>query len=266
MTIRRMPTAFGPNPSPRQQPGGARPFDSHKSPRRRSVYARFATTAGAIAALVPAHCELRGPPEIAFEYTFLEDIDWLAGRGYNMLSVRVPIRWNGKECIDGWYQPVIWENLTEPILSGREELGWNKIFADLPAAQVDGQSIRVRAEWMGFQFFEMTLDSLSPTPEPPLVGGNLIHHKVIPSTGKWDELEVDYFTLTPAGASKASLLSHATGAASARFIAATWQQMPTQFHITKALAQVPLNGLVLAGVYETIGGKDLSDQRRLELK
>lgn len=260
-----MPVAFGHHPSPRQGREPVTQFDQIHSPYKRSVYTQFSTSAEALDGLIPTHCELRGAPEIAFEYTFLDELHWLAGRGYNMLSVRIPVRWKGKETIDGWYQPVVWENLCEPILSGREELGWSKIFADLPPGREEAGSIQLRAEWMGFTFFEMRLDTLSETMGPPQVGGNLIHHKVMPATGTWGENDVDYFTLTPAGGSKATLLSHLEGSASARFITPTWQQMPTQFHIVEALARIPLESVVVAGVYETRGGKDLSDQRRLAL-
>lgn len=263
--ILRMPVAFGPNPSPRQGRAPVTQFDQVNSPRKRSLYARFETNADAVSCLIPKNCVLRGAPQIAFEFTVLEDLHWLAGRGYNMLSVRIPVEWKGTEKIDGWAQPVVWENLTEPILSGREELGWSKIYADLPMPTEQDGGIRVGAEWMGFEFFEMRLEALEGTAVPPQVGGNLIHQKVMPSTGAWGELDVDYCTLTPAGNSSARLTSHSQGSASARFNSPTWQQMPTQFHIVSALAEIPLIRLVTAGIYESIGGKDLSDQRRLDL-
>ncbi|GAA5232762.1 hypothetical protein FOZ76_01580 [Verticiella sediminum] len=265
--LHRMPTAFGPTPGPRRTPGPEVRYDDARSPLRTSAYAIFQTDAHALADLrLPAGVTLRGPALLALEYTFLEEIDWLAGRGYNMLSVRVPVRCTPAAAapIDGWFQPVIWENLADPIISGREELGWNKIYAELPPARIQGPRWELCASWQGYRFLDIALDGLADSETPLPATGPVLHHKYVPATQAWGEADVDYLTMTPAGGSPARLLSHRVAAsASAAFARPRWEDMPTQSHIVNGLAALPLGELHSAGVYVTRGGKDLSDQKRL---
>lgn len=258
----RMPTVFGPSTGPRQAPPGVR-YDDTQSPHRVSVYARFHTQAEAVQRLLPAGLQALPEALLAIEFSYLSEIDWLAGRGYNMLSVRVPVRREGDSPIQGWFQPVIWENLTEPILSGREELGWNKIYADLPPLQSRAGGHRCLAQWQGFRFLEVTLDELTPAPLTLGGGAPVLHHKFIPATGNWGQADVDYLTMTPPGSPPMRVLSHATGRAKAVWHRPRWEDMPTQYHIVQALADLPLDGLHSAGMYSSRGGKDLSDQIRL---
>ncbi|MBU4612410.1 acetoacetate decarboxylase family protein [Achromobacter sp. GG226] len=259
----RMPTVFGPSPGPRQAPPGVR-YDDTQSPHRVSVYARFHTQANAVQQLLPEGLQALQEALLAIEFSYLSEIDWLAGRGYNMLSVRVPVRRAGDSPMQGWFQPVIWENLTEPILSGREELGWNKIYADLPPMQSRAGEHRCLAQWQGFRFLDLTLDEL--TPAPLTLGGGLpvLHHKFIPATGNWGQADVDYLTMTPPGSPQMRVLSHVTGRAQAIWHRPHWEDMPTQHHIVQALADLPITGLHSAGMYTSRGGKDLSDQTRLD--
>lgn len=261
--MRRMPAMFGATSGPRQVPHASVRYDPASSPLRLSAYARFRTDATAIAQMLPPRFTLRGEALLAIEFSYLSEIDWLAGRGYNMLSVRVPVRFASPEgLIDGWFQPVIWENMAEPILSGREELGWNKIFAELPPARRLGESHVFDAGWQGFRFLRLTLSDLTPQ-EPVLGPGEAVfHHKYIPATQDWGEADVDYITMTPPGGSKATVLSHQKAQAMLQLNSPRWEDMPTQHHVVQALATVPLGELHSAGLYTTRGGKDLSDQRR----
>ncbi len=262
-TMRRMPAMFGATSGPRQAPDTSVQYDPASSPLRLSAYARFHTDAQAIARFLPPRFTLRGEALVAFEFSYLSEIDWLAGRGYNMLSVRVPVLFDSPErAIDGWFQPVIWENMTEPILSGREELGWNKIFAELPPPRRLGERHIFDAEWQGFRFMRLTLSGLTPL-EPALGAGEpVFHHKYIPATEAWGQADVDYITMTPPGASMSRVLTHQNAQATLHMSSPQWEDMPTQHHIVQALAELPLGALHSAGLYTTRGGKDLSDQLR----
>ena len=48
-----------------------------------------------------------------------------------------------------------------------------------------------------------------------------------------------------------------------RFHRAEWRDLPTQYHIVNALAGLEQISFVGASIVETVGGKDLSDQRIL---
>ena len=63
----------------------------------------------------------------------MKEIEWLAGRGYNTMGVTFPVHYEGKkDRAAGPLLTVLWENLTDPILTGREQLGFSKIYCELP--------------------------------------------------------------------------------------------------------------------------------------
>ncbi len=260
----RMPTAFGPSVGPRQAPEGV-VFDSTKSPKKFCAYVSFRTDADLLKQMLPEGFTLRGEPTVSFEFSYMTEIDWLAGRGYNMLAVRIPVRFqHGKSntVVDGFFQPVIWENMAEPILSGREELGWSKVFAELPPPEKSDGKIICRAEWMGFKFLELTLTDIRQSGSTAWTTAPVLHHKYIPATGQWGEADVDYITMTPAGASHAKVQENGLADASLSLWTPTWQDMPTQHACVTLLARLPQYEHLQSGCYSTVGGKDLSDQVR----
>lgn len=59
-------------------------------------------------------------------------VEWLAGGGYNLLAVNVPVRFEGKkDVLEGVFGLVVWENLTAPIIMGRDIQGVPKIYAEV---------------------------------------------------------------------------------------------------------------------------------------
>lgn len=264
--IPRMPSVFGTMTSPRQVSAGGPAFDQAASPRRKAAYAVFETEAAALERLLPDGFTLSGTPRLAIEFQALSEIDWLGGRGYNMLMLRVPVVFrHGGTVHEGWFQPVCWENMAEPILSGREELGWSKVYATLPVLQDGDERMQVAGEWEGFRFMDLALSGFSPAQTPPLGTAPCFHHKVVPATQAWGDCDASYVTMTPAGGSSMTVLSHRTATqADVRFHRPRWQDMPTQHQIVEPFASMPLGRLLTAGVFEARGGKDLSDQVRFE--
>jgi hypothetical protein len=262
--IYRMPTAFGPALGPRQSPEG-NPFDQAGSPRKLCVYAAFRTDADLLKATLPPGFALRGIPTVIYEFGYLSEIGWLAGRGYNLLTMRIPVRFaHGSTMIDGFFQPVVWENMADPIISGREELGWNKVFGDIPPPVRQDGKITCQAEWMGFKFMELTLKDINESSSGPLATSPVLHRKYIPATQHWGKADVDYITMTPAGGSQAKLLESFTASANLSVFAPSWQDMPTQHACVSFLARLPLHECLQAGMYSTVGGKDLWDQVRFD--
>ncbi|WP_066736088.1 acetoacetate decarboxylase family protein [Cupriavidus sp. D384] len=264
VNVYRMPTAFGPALGPRRPPEGVT-FDPSVSPRKQCAYVAFRTDGSLLKKMLPMGFTLRGDPVVIFEFSHMTEIDWLAGRGYNMLSVRIPVRFSydsGQKVVEGFFQPVIWENLTEPIISGREELGWNKIYAELPVPERADGKVVFRAEWLGFKFLELTLTDIESSDSGGLATSPVLHRKYIPATEQWGESDVDYITMTPAGGSKARALESFTAKAALSMVAPRWEDMPTQHEIVCRLAALPRFKYIHAGIYSTVGGKDLSDQVR----
>lgn len=73
-----------------------------------------------------------------------------------MTTFNVPVTYHGqKETITGNYQLAIWENHADPIICGREQLGYSKIFADIEDVHRN-QSFETAAlsSW-GFKFLDL---------------------------------------------------------------------------------------------------------------
>ena len=121
--IYRMPTHFGPAPGPRQMLDGV-VYDQKRSPRRLSVAANFLTDPAALERHLPEGFTLAGEPVVTIEFHHMTDIDWLAGRGYTMIWVSWPAAFTGRQDrATGRFLAVIWENLADPIITGRDEIG-----------------------------------------------------------------------------------------------------------------------------------------------
>lgn len=264
----RMPTHFGPSLGPRQGPGGRR-YDCVDTPKQVIVRAAFEAQAAQLADFLPPHFELRDPALLYVTFCYITEARWLAGRGYNTFGISVPARYRGpKEVVEGELLLVLWENMADPIITGREELGFSKVYCELPEPQFLQDDVICRASWDGCQFATLQLTRAQETavealPQPQPSAG-LLHYKYIPRTGAPGESDAEYPVLTPATNShlKIDQAMIAQGAA-CQFRHSTWEELPTLVHIVNALAALSLGGCVEATVLRTRGAKDLSDQRVL---
>jgi hypothetical protein len=269
----RMPTHFGPTPGPRQIPEG-RQYDPTQSPKRRLATVSVGTDRDALNALLPPGLNVPEDADavLTVEHSAYSEIDWLAGRGYSTLGVKFPAEFHGREgTVRGQFLAVLWENLADPILSGRDELGFNKIWCELPDPRVyEGRHV-FEAHWLGFTFFRLELSELRPVspslngaaPAAPPAGAGVLHYKYIPRTGAPGVADAAYMTLTPAEQPTMRVVERRDGAGRFSFTPATFDDMPTQYRIVSALASLPLGPVRHAALAWTVGGKDLSDQRIL---
>jgi hypothetical protein len=54
----------------------------------------------------------------------------------------------------------MWENLADPIITGREEIGHPKLYAEIPELRIVQGAHHCAASWMGFKFLEMEVAAL----------------------------------------------------------------------------------------------------------
>ena len=149
--IYRMPTHFGPAPGPRQMPAEAN-VDPTRSPRKTLISASFLTEASALERHIPDRFALVHDPVVTVEFHYMTDIDWLAGRGYTMIYVWWPIIFKGeRDQALGRFLAVMWENLADPIITGRGEIGQPKLFAQIPERRLVDGTYHCEASWMGFK-------------------------------------------------------------------------------------------------------------------
>src|SRR5262245_36880635 len=265
--IYRMPTHFGPAPGPRQMPAEAN-ADSTKSPQKTLISASFLTERSTLEQLIPERFTLAGEPVVTIEFHYMTDIDWLAGRGYTMIHVWWPVTFNGeRDRIVGRFLSVMWENLADPIITGRGEIGQPKLFADIPEPRLMDGAYHCEASWMGFRFLQIRV-SECPQPETDLVHvpqleGTLML-KYVPRTGTWGEADICQVSFTPAGTPNLTVESLKAANGSVIFHRAAWRDLPTMYHVVNALADLPVLSAGAASIATTRGGKSNLDQQILE--
>lgn len=265
----RMPYGFGPSPGPRSGPDG-RPFDWTETPARRAVAVSFLSDADALQRLLPPGFTVRGEPVVTVEVQAFTELAWLAGRGYSTLGVKWPATFTGtRDTATGPFLSVLWENLADPILTGRDELGFAKLYAEIHPPRVFGDRETHTATWLGHRFLDLEVSGLADAEPPPAavaagpLDGGTLHYKYVPATGDAGAPDAAYACFTPAGGSHQRTHGFRRGNGRVTFHPTRWEDMPTQAHVVEALRALPVRAWRGATVTETRGGKDLSDQRRL---
>ena len=266
----RMPTHFGPLMGPRQSPDG-RKFECLDNPKVKAIAVSFLTDAEQLAAWLPPGFSLDGEPVATVNASYMTEIEWLAGRGYNTLGVSFPVRFDGKvDHARGNLLTVLWENLTDPIITGREEIGFSKIYCELPEPTFLRGEYHVTASWLGFKFLDMRVKDLrqQSSEEINAMGSSqssdgTLHYKYMPRTGDWGTADVEYPVITPATGSNAKVLERYVGSGDVQFYPARWEDMPTQYNIVNAFAGLQILEYRGASFTRSVGGKDISDQRIL---
>jgi hypothetical protein len=268
-----MPTHFGPMSGPRQGPDGRR-FPIPDGRTKDTFTVSFLTDRACLERHLPSGFELDGEPVVTVSYASMTHLDWLAGRGYNTLGVTAPARWRATgAAASGPFLFVLWENLPDAILTGREQLGFSKLWAELPGAQHDSPdaagSHRLSALWLGHEFLRLEVDGLTAAspPDAPAAGGDArgtLHLRYLPNAGAIDTPLVTEAVLTPAAPHLETIECFERGAGRVEFLATRWRDMPTQAHIVRALRALPQLEPRGATRVRVRGGGDLLDHRVLE--
>lgn len=264
----RMPTHFGPSLGPRQGEGDRR-FSCRDTPKTLTLSVSFRTCREQLAQLLPTGFTVDAEPVVTVAASYMREIEWLAGRGYNILGVSFPALFQGRrDQAAGEFLAVLWENMCEPILTGRDELGYAKIWAEIPEPRCLGSKIECSASWDGFRFLTMEIDDLVAAPPPAAAEdgapGGTLHYKYIPRTGDWGQADAAYAVLTPAAVPNRVIQEYAVGAGTVQFHRARWEDMPTQCSIVNVLADLEILEYRGAKRVRSTGSKDLRDQRILE--
>ncbi|MCI4644761.1 MAG: acetoacetate decarboxylase family protein [Hyphomonadaceae bacterium] len=266
--IYRMPVGFGAGSGPRQNQFGHR-HDLSDNPDMTTYAVRFETEEAALAGLLPEPFSLDGEPVVTIEVQYISNIGWLAGRGYNTVGIRFPAAYNGADGpVRGSFLSVLFENMADPIISGREELGFNKLYAEIAdPVETDGMMV-IQTGWGGTPFLELQFATDFQEGKPPHGGeagaAGLLHYKYVPRTGDWGEADAAYATLTPLGVPNYKLLSSKIGDARAAFSPGPWETFPTLHHIIDKLAALPVLAWRPGSIVKSVGSKDLRDQQRLK--
>jgi acetoacetate decarboxylase len=115
----------------------------------------YLTDKDVLAAYLPEPFEPADEPVVTVYCQIFREVDFLAGRGYNVVGVNLSAVFNGKkDNFTGNYAAVLWENDTIPILTGRELLGAPKLYADIPDPQKEENNWRFHCSIYGTKLVE----------------------------------------------------------------------------------------------------------------
>jgi len=216
---------------------------------------------------LPRPFELSGPPTVNVTYSMNRGCDWLAGRGYNIVSVSAQATYAGEvDQISGSYALVLWENLTEPILTGREFQGIPKIYGEIEDHHAYKGVWRTTLSNNGKTMLEMQAADLTKMTSEAFETFkgqsqhlDLLGWKYIPNETGSGPI-VSYATLFPMSSRYHEAWS-AKG--TLQWYRRSWEEIPTQAHIVNALHALPIKQVVSCIVAKASVTLHASSVRRL---
>ena len=277
----RMPIAFGPSPGPRLDSYG-RPRGGHPSRKVETATIMFQTSRTYLESLLPTGSfRFKSPGTIGFAsiiITKLDNMSWLGGGGYAHCGLYIhDVEYTKRDgtTVYGTYLPILFENLADPIISGRDELGWSKVYCEIDIDRTP-DSYHVQLSWRGAKILDVRLDGLET--KPPKIEGlpadaakdsGVLTYKYVPATGEPGKVDVEYACATihaeETEAAQATVHSVTWSQKPAvKFEAQSWDSLPTLHHISSALAAVPIYSFIFANLTEGLGVSDMLSCKRIE--
>lgn len=287
----RSPFGFGPSPGPRQPLGLSSSHSDVQSLRQakpetsETISVRFKTSRTYLENLLPPGFAFTSPGTLAFasiSCTTLDGMTWLGGGGYSHCGLYIHgvnyTKRDGSK-IFGTYLAVLFENLADPIITGRDELGMPKLFCDI-SAQVQGNEASIALAWRGAQFADIKVSGLStpppppaesaapaqrmPGPPPPPPEQGQFAYRYVPAVGQPGKTDAEYAVFIPNPKPTSEPETLVTATATAKIEARDWQSLPTIHNVAKGLAELPIYGVEEAKVVRAQGVSDVSAAERIE--
>ena len=293
----RTPCRFGLSPGPRL-PLSLDPSSSVVQKIRqtcpemvRTLSIRFRSSRTFLQNLLPPGFAFTSPAtnvSASISCTTLSGLTWLGGRGYDHLGLYIHgvhyAKMDGSK-VFGTYLAVLFENMADPIITGRDELGFPKVFADIQIMEaVSASDFQIALSWMGAEFGRFDIKGLKEKPAvangvngetsaparpdpgpppPPPEQGHLVF-RYVPSVGEFRKTDARYAVLAPYPERDPSSETFETTSASMQFQALDWQTLPTLHNIASTLATMPVYGIEKAEMSKGTQVSDLSGVRRIE--
>lgn len=276
----RMPIAFGPMPGPRQTFGGQPRKATESTFTTASI--KFKTSRTLLQNLFPTSAfSFISPATVAhasFSQTTLGKMEWLGHGGYKHIGLYIHgVKYTKRDgsTISGTYMPILFESLTDPIVSGREELGMPKLLTEIDIHRRK-DSYRINTSWQGARWGRFSwegLEEVDPKTESGTIGGEaddgIIVYRYIPSVGQRGKADAEYPVFVPHAAeskvvpSKVERVMRATKA-KVDIDEMDWDALPTLHHIVSRLGEIPMYEVISAKVVEGLGVPDVSSAIRVE--
>lgn len=247
----RSPRAFGPMPGPRNIPASVRSAAGLPAEVTTSIAVTLEADPAALSLLLPPGLRLSGRALLTVTVSRFENLLWLAGRGYPILTVTTPVEHVGDtvdDTVRGRYLAVLWEGLADPVTTGREELGYPKLPAEIRAPGVDDVSatgdLEAAACWDGFRFLDLAVQGLraDPAGDPPTPKGTIVH-RYVPSVVEPGRADVDQLVYhpVPTNAQPPTVTDRLRGSGRFTFYHAGFADSPVQYPVVNTLAALSLS-------------------------
>ncbi|KAL5351159.1 hypothetical protein ACLOAV_003010 [Pseudogymnoascus australis] len=271
----RVPLSFGPSPGPRQDHFGRAQNPGELS--YRTSYLTFKTHKSYINTLLPSDelsIDTDGSWATAtLSVTRLANLTWLGGRGYSFFALYIHnVTGNEKTLADaltngdvatgsekkGDFVPVMFENKADPIITGREELGFSKVFATLEDTS-SASSYTLSAGWEGTEFCRLTLEDLVEVqPTEVTTHAPTLHWKVTTSSKESGHNNHGTVAVQPRFPTSDGQKEWKAGSAKVKFTELEGQQLvqafPTLSHIIGGLRNIKIVEVLKSGV---LASKDM---------
>jgi 2-polyprenyl-6-methoxyphenol hydroxylase-like FAD-dependent oxidoreductase len=276
----RQPTVFGPLPGPRQ--------DLWNYPRPNGLLdatstvatIRFRTSGTLLRNLLPSAAYSFILPDTVAEASVcvqsIKNLPWLSGKGYDLVAFYfhgLQYQQQDGSVVRGSFIPVLFENLTDPILTGREELGWPKLFSDIEIRQSSDAEYQVQLSWNGVQWASISMTGLqeqaleqTAAQTGPEGQSCVLVHKFMPTTTRQPRREMADADYTVAVSVFPPVIRQRLRATTAKLsvMARSEQELPTLHPIVKRLAELPVFDILEATLDEVQGMDDFSTACRIE--
>ncbi|KAK2798504.1 hypothetical protein FQN51_007658 [Onygenales sp. PD_10] len=270
----RMPLSFGPMPGPRQD------RDSyHCASVTASI--KFKTSRTLLQNLFPTTAfSFQSPGTVAYasvSCTTLTELDWLGGRGYNHLGFYLHgVKYTQKDgsAVNGTFLAVLFEDLADPIITGRDELGMPKIYSTIDVVNGKDKDMQVTTGWQGTTFGKFEWEGLelstsstevdgivpdAPLPTastgPAIQDDGLLTYRYVPAVGDPGKADAQYAVFIPHGTPPGGAEEKVMKATKAHisFTPHDWKALPTLHNVASRLAELPIYDIREAKVVEKRG-------------
>ena len=292
----RMPIGYGPANGPRQNVFGGQRDGSNSTFTTYTI--KFNTSRTLLQNLFPTEQFTFASPatvvQASFACTTLDKMAWLAGGGYSHCGLYIhgaQYKKRDGSTVNGTLCSVLFEDLSDPIITGREELGMPKLFCSINP-ELKGSKARISMHWRGAKFGELEWNDLSDpiTPKRSPNGGNftagnfgtdgetanffgvpkdegILTHRYIPAVGKRGKADAEYTCHMPnIEKSEERIVENCQTTKNARFNFTTSQAVgfETVRHIADRLSEIPIFSIVEATVESGRGVEDVGNTVRIE--
>ena len=119
----------------------------------------YETDREALEAVIPECFELL-EPYVNVKFCEFYDLSWMAGKGYILINVNCPVHFKGeRDDMDGDLVLTMFENHPDPIVAGRESMGYGKYYCEIPMTGNNNGKFYTQAAAWGTPFLKMSVDT-----------------------------------------------------------------------------------------------------------